>query len=364
MTDRKGRAIPLSVSTGPFRDETGATLGAVCTLRDLREIERIADERRHRGPFLGIIGSHPRMREVFDLVDMIKDSDSTVLIQGESGTGKGLLAHALHRVSPRRQEPFIKVSCAALPETLLESELFGHERGAFTGAIRDRKGRFELADKGTVFLDEIGDLSLAVQVKLLRVLQEQEFERLGGTDTIRVDVRVIAATHRDLLRLMREGKFREDLYYRLNVIPVHLPALRDRKSDVPLLVEHLLDRFASQGKGKATTISPRAMAILMDHHWPGNVRELENALEHAVVCSRGPVIEPEALPRALLVPHPAPGPDARQTDARSGAAGDEREQILRTLESCRWNRGRAAAHLGIDRTTLWRKMQRLKITAP
>ncbi len=363
VADARGRPVPLSVNAGPFRDETGATLGAVCTLRDLREIERLADERRERGPSLGIIGSHPRMREVFDLVDMIKDSDSTVLIQGESGTGKGLLAQALHRVSPRRQRAFVKVNCAALPEALLESELFGHERGAFTGAIRDRKGRFELADRGTIFLDEIGDLSPAVQVKLLRVLQEQEFERVGGTETIRVDVRVIAATHRDLQRLMAEGTFREDLYYRLNVIPIHLPALRERRSDLPLLVEHLLDRFASSGKGKATSISPRAMAILMDHAWPGNVREVENVLEHAVVCSRGGVIEPDALPRALLV-----APDARSRPARAPRdappARDEREQVLRALESCRWNRGRAAARLGIERTTLWRKMQRLKIVPP
>jgi PAS domain S-box-containing protein len=362
IADRKGRSIPLSVCTGPFRDESGATLGAVCTLRDLREIERIADERRHRSPFLGIIGNHPRMREVFDRVEMIKDSDSTVLIQGESGTGKGLLAHALHRISPRRQQPFVKVSCAALPETLLESELFGHERGAFTGAIRDRKGRFELADRGTIFLDEIGDLSPTVQVKLLRVLQEQEFERLGGSHTIRVDVRVIAATHRDLVRLMREGRFREDLYYRLNVIPIQLPALRERKSDIPLLVEHLLEGFASQGKGKATALSPRAMAILMDHDWPGNVRELENGLEHAVVCSRGALVEPEALPRALLAPPSRPrGPAPREAQSREP---DEREQLLRTLESYRWNRGRAAARLGIDRTTLWRRMRRLNILPP
>jgi PAS domain S-box-containing protein len=364
ILDGKGRAIPLNLYTAPFRDEAGTTRGAVCTLRDLREIERIVDERRQRAPFLGIIGTHPRMREVFDLVEMIRDSDSTVLIQGESGTGKGLLAQALHRAGPRRQHPFVKVSCAALPETLLESELFGHERGAFTGAIRDRKGRFELADKGTIFLDEIGDLSLSVQVKLLRVLQEQEFERLGGNQTVRVDVRVIAATHRDLARLLREGKFREDLFYRLNVIPVQLPPLRERRSDIPLLVDHLLDRLASQGKGRATSFSPRAMAILMDHHWPGNVRELENAIEHAVVCSRGSVIEPEALPRALLLPGPAGAAPAVQREPGPRVPGDEREQILRALESCRWNRGRAAARLGIDRTTLWRKMQRLQIQSP
>jgi PAS domain S-box-containing protein len=358
----RGKAIPLSVCTGPFRGEDEATLGAVCTFRDLREIEHIAEERRQRAPFLGIVGKHPRMREIFDLVEMIKDSDSTVLLQGESGTGKGLIAHALHRLSPRERHPFIKVSCAALPETLLESELFGHERGAFTGAIKERKGRFELADKGTIFLDEIGDLSSTVQVKLLRVLQEQQFERLGGNETIQVDVRVVAATHRDLPQLMRDGRFREDLYYRLNVIPIHIPPLRERRPDIPLLVEFLLERFAAKGKGRALSISPRAMSILMDHHWPGNVRELENALEHAVVCSRGSVIEPEALPHSILV---------RKDQAHGSKGGrapaappSEKERLLRALEASRWNRGLTASRLRIDRTTLWRKMRRFKITAP
>ncbi len=365
VAGRDGKAIPLSLSTGPFRDETGTTLGAVCTLRDLREIERIAEERRSRTPFVGIVGKHPRIREIFELVEMIKDSDSTVLLQGASGTGKGLFAQALHNLSPRHAHPFIKVSCAALPETLLESELFGHEKGAFTGAIKDRKGRFELADNGTIFLDEIGDLSPSVQVKLLRFLQEQEFERIGGTQTIKVDVRVIAATHRDLPQLMRGGRFREDLYYRLNVIPVHIPPLRERKADIPLLVEFLLDRFAARGKGKATTLAPRAMSILMDHHWPGNVRELENVLEHAMVCCRGSVIEPDALPRSLLTgqaapgSHPSRGPD--QPVAVATTLSSQRETILRALESSRWNRGLAAAHLRMDRTTLWRKMRRLGI---
>lgn len=368
VTRQNGTAVPLSISTGPFGDESGTTLGAVCTLRDLGEIERIAEERRTRSPFIGIVGKHPKIREIFDLVEMIKDSDSTVLLQGESGTGKGLFAHALHSLSPRHSRPFVKVSCAALPETLLESELFGHERGAFTGAIKDRKGRFELADKGTIFLDEIGDLSPSVQVKLLRVLQDQEFERLGGTQTIKVDVRMIAATHRELPQLMREGKFREDLYYRLNVIPIHIPPLRERKADIPLLVEFLLDRFASKGKGRATTVSPRAMSLLTEYRWPGNVRELENALEHAMVCSRGAVIEPEALPRYLLTGQPATASHLRGigpgADAPMSAVASEKERILRALESRRWNRGLAAAHLGMDRTTLWRKMRRLEITPP
>jgi PAS domain S-box-containing protein len=365
LDDGRGRSVTVNVHSGPLRSEAGETMGAVCTLRDLGEIERLVDERRQRDPSLGVIGKHPRMRDVFDLIAMIKDSDSTVLIQGESGTGKGLLAQALHRASPRHARPFVKVSCAALPEALLESELFGHERGAFTGAIRERKGRFELADQGTIFLDEIGDLSPTVQVKLLRVLQEQEFERVGGTSTLRVDVRVIAATHRDLQRLMAEGKFREDLFYRLDVIPIHVPPLRERRSDIPLLVEHLLDRFASAGKGNATTVSPRTMAILMDHPWPGNVRELENVLEHAIVCSRGNVIEPEALPRALLVP-PAPRGDPAPRSRGAAAPSDEAEaaRIRRALDACRWNRRRAAAQLGFDRTTLWRRMRRLDIRPP
>jgi len=361
LADRK--VIPLSVCAGPFRNEHGATLGAVCTFRDLREIERIAEERRSRTPFLGIIGKHARMREIFDMVEMIKDSDSTVLLQGESGTGKGLFARALHSLSPRQRQPFIKVSCAALPETLLESELFGHEKGAFTGAIRERKGRFELADTGTIFLDEIGDLSPTVQVKLLRVLQEQQFERLGGNETIQVDVRVIAATHRDLPRLMREGTFREDLYYRLNVIPIHLPALRERKADIPLLVEFLLERLAAKGKGKVLSVSPRAMSVLMDYDWPGNVRELENVLEHALVCSRGGAIEPDAFPRSVVGRHT----DHAQHPKRSRASvseTDDKEALLRALEASRWNRGLAAARLRIDRTTLWRKMRRWSIMVP
>ena len=366
VTGRNGKAIPLSVCSGPFRDEGGATLGAVCTFRDLREIEQIADERRRRTPFVGVVGTHRRMREIFDLVEMIKDSDSTVLLQGESGTGKGLFAHALHCLSPREGHPFVNVSCAALPESLLESELFGHEKGAFTGAIKERKGRFELADKGTIFLDEIGDLSPAVQVKLLRVLQEQQFERLGGTRSIivdvQVDVRVIAATHRDLPALMREGLFREDLYYRLNVIPIHIPPLRERRTDIPLLVEFLLERFAGKAKGKGLSVSPRAMSVLMDYRWPGNVRELENALEHAIVCSRGAVIEPDALPASILADQRSQSQGTSRR--RLSTAADERAQVLHALEVSRWNRSRAAVHLGIDRTTLWRKMRRWGVAVP
>ena len=362
---RGGDLLALSLSTGPFRTEAGTTLGAVCTLRDLREIERIADERRSRTPFSAIIGKHRTIREVFDLMEMIKDSDSTVLLRGESGTGKGLFAQTLHAISPRHAQAFVKVSCAALPETLLESELFGHEKGSFTGAIRERKGRFELADGGTIFLDEIGDLSPSVQVKLLRVLQEQEFERVGSNQTIRTDARIIAATHRDLTRLMREGRFREDLYYRLNVIPIHLPPLRDRKSDIPLLVEFLLERFAAKGKGAARTLSPRVMALLMEHDWPGNIRELENVLEHAIVCCRGGVIDLDSLPRSLAVERVAPEAERARPErerARRPRTAAPRETVLRALRAAGWNRSRAAVILDVDRTTLWRKMRRLGIS--
>jgi len=379
--------VPASLTLGTFRNAEGERLGTILTFRDLGEIDRIAEVRRSRAPLAGIVGTSARLRAVLDLVEMVADSDSTVLLQGESGTGKGLFAHAIHQLSARRDRPFVKVSCAALPEALLESELFGHERGAFTGALRAREGRFELAHRGTIFLDEIGDLSPAVQVKLLRVLQEREFERIGSNRTVTVDVRVIAATNRPLRRLMQEGKFREDLFYRLNVIPIHVPPLRERPEDIPLLVEHVLGRLAAKGKGRGTRLSPRTLAILRQHAWPGNVRELENALEHAMVCTPGRVIEPEALPESLLaaVRGPAPRgvpaqtapppPDssedlapARDTPparpARSPRAPLTREDLLRALETCGWRRAEAAARLGIERTTLWRHMRQHRIAPP
>jgi len=387
LRGRRGETVPASLTLGTFRNAEGERLGTILTFRDLGEIDRIAEVRRSRAPLAGIVGTSARLRAVLDLVEMVADSDSTVLLQGESGTGKGLFAHAIHQLSARRDRPFVKVSCAALPEALLESELFGHERGAFTGALRAREGRFELAHRGTIFLDEIGDLSPAVQVKLLRVLQEREFERIGSNRTVTVDVRVIAATNRPLRRLMQEGKFREDLFYRLNVIPIHVPPLRERPEDIPLLVEHVLGRLAAKGKGRGTRLSPRTLAILRQHAWPGNVRELENALEHAMVCTPGRVIEPEALPESLLaaVRGPAPRgvpaqtapppPDssedlapARDTPparpARSPRAPLTREDLLRALETCGWRRAEAAARLGIERTTLWRHMRQHRIAPP
>ncbi|MGE5663712.1 MAG: sigma-54 interaction domain-containing protein, partial [Deltaproteobacteria bacterium] len=314
-----GRIVPVGASWAFFADETGDVLGFVISFRSFEEIERIAEERKAKFPFRDIIGKTPRIRQIFDLVDVVKDTDSTVLITGESGTGKGLFARAIHDLSPRREGPFVKVNCAALTETLLESELFGHVKGAFTGAIADKVGRFEAADGGTIFLDEIGDVSPAVQVKLLRVLQERDFERVGSSKTQSADVRVIAATNRDLKEAMREGRFREDLFYRLNVIPIVVPPLRQRREDIPLLADHILKRLRSRGLDRVRAISPEAMRRLMDYPWPGNVRELENVLERGAVCARGPVLAVEELPEEVrdcgrarnaedpsVLPHAAP----------------------------------------------------------
>jgi len=371
-----GRVVPVSASWAFFESESGEVHGFVISFRSFEEIERIAEERKGRFPFRDIVGRTPRIRRIFDLVEVVKDTDSTVLITGESGTGKGLFARAIHELSHRREKPFVKVTCAALTETLLESEMFGHVKGAFTGAVADKVGRFEAADGGTIFLDEIGEISPALQVKLLRVTQDREFERVGSSRTQAVDVRVIAATNRDLKAEMRAGRFREDLYYRLNVIPVAVPPLRERREDIPLLVEHVLKALRRRGLDRVRAVSPGAMRCLMEYPWPGNVRELENVLERGAVCARGPVLALEDLaddvreavrprgkadsPAGPVPPAPretGPGPEATGVEEPTG----EREVILRTLGDHRWNRGAAAAALGVDRTTLWRRMKRLGI---
>jgi len=366
-----GRVIPVSATWAFLEGKDGRRLGFVISFRSFEEIERIAEQRRAKFPLHGIIGKTPAMRKLFDLIEAIKETDSTVLITGESGTGKGLFARAIHDLSPRRERPFVKVNCAALTETLLESELFGHVKGAFTGAVADRVGRFEAAEGGTVFLDEIGDISPAVQVKLLRVIQDREFERVGSSRTQAVDVRVIAATNRDLRAAVREGRFREDLFYRLNVIPLVVPPLRERREDIPLLVDHILKRLRARGLDRVRAVSPEAMRCLVDYSWPGNIRELENVLERGAVCARGAVLSAADLPEEILeecrrqqVAGPggaaakaAAGGSAAKGEDRGTAPG-ERERLLAALEANRWNRRRAAAALGIDRTTLWRKMKR------
>jgi Nif-specific regulatory protein len=314
--------------------------------RLVEENLRLTKELKDRFRPSNIIGNSSAMQEVYDLIAQVSPSDATVLIRGESGTGKELVAHAIHYNSLRASRPFIKVSCAALPESVIESELFGHEKGAFTGAVAARKGRFELADRGTLFLDEVGDLSPALQIKLLRVLQEREFERVGGTGTIRVNVRLIAATNVDLERHIREGRFRQDLYYRLDVFPIHIPPLRDRKADVLLLADHFAEKYSRSNHKNVRRISTPAIDMLMAYHWPGNVRELENCIERAVLVSADDVIHGHHLPPTLQTAE-ASG-TAFRGRLRTALANVERELLLDALKSARGNMAKAARTLGIS----------------
>ncbi len=322
-----------------------------------------------------LVGQSPSMRAVYDLIARVADSPSTVLITGESGTGKELVAQALHRGSSRRSQPLIKVNCAAIPKDLVESELFGYEKGAFTGAVGSKPGRFELADGGTLFLDEIGEIPVEMQVKLLRALQESEFERVGGIKTLRVDVRLIAATNRDLEELIREGRFREDLYYRLAVVPIALPPLRDRREDIPLLVQHFIAKYDQRLGKKVERVDDEAMAMLLAYGWPGNIRELENLMERSVLFADGPVISEAQLPDSLRERPPGPpapiaavgplGAIAAPSGAsmkeivRQAQAELERELITRALEETGGNVTRAAKRLQISRKSLQIKMKEL-----
>jgi len=305
--------------------------------------------------FGGLIGKDPKMQVVYKLIEDVAPSDATVLIQGESGTGKELVARAIHVHSPRRQGPFVVINCSAYPATLLESELFGHEKGAFTGALRQKAGRFEQAHGGTVFLDEIGEIPPPAQIKLLRVLQTRKFERLGGEQTLTVDVRILAATHKDLLAEVKRGTFREDLFYRLNVIPIILPPLRDRKNDIPRLALHFLRRFAAERGKEILEFSSEAMRFLLDCSWPGNVRELENTVEHAVVLAKGSQVEAWDLPSALRLTSAPPS---------NALMDQEMRLLLEILEECGWNKKMAAKRLGISRSTIYSMMRRHNISRP
>jgi DNA-binding NtrC family response regulator len=312
-----------------------------------REAESLRDQVRQRARFHNIVGDSPQLQGVYDVVKRAAGTRATVLILGESGTGKELIAQALHHESPRKDKPFIRVHCAALSENLLESELFGHEKGSFTGAAARKEGRFELADGGTLFLDEIGEISPAVQVKLLRVLQQREFERVGGTQTLKVDVRIVAATHRDLTAEVKAGRFREDLFYRLNVVSVTLPPLRERKSDIPPLVNHFLEKYG-EGYGKPMKgLAPGTLQALLAHDWPGNIRELENAIERAVVLAQGSELTTDDLPPVLRGPRPS-GSSSNNLIPGASMATIEREAILRTLEMVQGSTSRAAEILGIS----------------
>ncbi|MCP3137710.1 sigma-54-dependent transcriptional regulator [Pyxidicoccus xibeiensis] len=324
-------------------------LGKALEKRSLRqEAEALRDQVRSRvRRFHDIIGESPQLQGIYDVVRRAAGTRATVLILGESGTGKELIAQALHQESPRKDKAFIRVHCAALSESLLESELFGHEKGSFTGAVARKEGRFELADGGTLFLDEIGEISPAVQVKLLRVLQSREFERVGGTQTLKVDARIVAATHRDLVAEVKAGRFREDLYYRLNVVSVTLPPLRERKSDIPALVNHFVEKYGEAYGKQVRGLAPGTLQALLSHDWPGNIRELENAIERAVVLVQGQELTADDLPPVLRGPRPN---DASTHALIPGAtlAAIEREAILRTLEMVRGSTSRAAEVLGIS----------------
>lgn len=354
-----GKQRKLRITTHALQDEHGQAQGLVAIFRDLTELQALRQAISSQVRFERLVGKNHRMREIYQLIDDIGQSDATVLILGESGTGKELVAEAIHRRSHRSKGPFVKVNCSALSEGLLESELFGHVKGAFTGAFQDKVGRFELADGGTIFLDEIGDISPAVQVKLLRVLQEREFERVGSTQTRQVNVRVVAATHRDLRERMSEGLFRDDLYYRLYVVPIELPALRERKEDLPLLVNHFIEKFQKQTGKPIRELTPEAMNLIMDYDWPGNVRELENAIEHAFVKCHGELIHNADLPLGLLREVQGDRPVLPPESVLS-----EKDQILSVLERTGWNRSRAARLLGMHRTTIWRKMKEYDIEVP
>lgn len=306
--------------------------------------------------FHGLIGKDSKMQMIFKLIENIASTDTSVLIQGESGTGKELVADAIHICSHRKEKPFTIINCSAYPATLLESELFGHEKGAFTGATRRKAGRFEQADGGTVFLDEIGEISQSAQIKLLRVLQSRKFERLGGEQTLSVNVRILAATNKDLAREVQTGNFREDLYYRLNVIPVNLPPLRERKNDIFLLAKHFLNRFANEQKKKVNDYSSEVMHYLTEYHWPGNVRELENTIEHAVVLAKDPTINVLDLPPSIKEYLP---PDNKPKVTR--LSDSEKDLIKKTLEACDWNKSKAAEKMGISRGTLYQKLKKYSI---
>jgi PAS domain S-box-containing protein len=370
LIKRTGEEMRISINATLLKDEDGAVIGEVEVIRDISEQIKLSEELHGKFSFGQIIGKNHRMQELYDILPAVAATKTTVLIEGETGTGKELIAHAIHEHSTRAGKPFVKFNCAALAEGVLESELFGHVKGAFTGAITDKKGRFEQADGGTIFLDEIGDVPPATQIRLLRVLQEEAFEPVGGAETVQVDVRVIAATHRDLKRMVREGAFREDLYYRLRVMPLPVPPLRDRHDDIPLLIRHFVDHFNQEMGKDVREVTPEALDLLMNYGYPGNVRELENILEHAMVLCRGSQITVHCLPKEVLHARtglieiaPVPADDRRALLHLDAGAEDplrevEREAILKVLDQCDWRLGNAARRLHMSRTTLWRRMKR------
>jgi len=358
MTVRALRAGAANFLTKPFDDEELLNAIRQCITSDEEERLYLESEIRSEHNFDDIVGKSDALHKVLEQIAIVAPTDSTVLLHGETGTGKELIARAIHNLSSRRDREFVRINCAAIPSGLLESELFGHEKGAFTGALMQKKGRFELADHGSLFLDEIGDISLELQPKLLRAVQEQEFERLGSAKTIHVDVRIIAATHRDLAAMIREGKFREDLFYRLNVFPIEIPPLRERRGDIPLLVDYFVSKLSRQMGKKIKSIPEPAMEVLASVSWPGNVRELENFIERAVILTQGSELNVPIAELKNAMPTPRTVPLSSFHDA-------EQQAIINALKAASGRiagEGGAAERLGLKRTTLQNKMRRLNIS--
>jgi len=356
-----GNQVPIRISTAPLNDSSGTIVGGVETFQDLSRVDQLLKKLESRYTFEDIIGQSPVMMDLFQILPQIAESDCTVLTEGDSGTGKELFARAIHNLSSRREKRFVGVNCAALPDTLLESELFGYKAGAFTGAVKDKPGRFMSAEGGTILLDEIADISPALQVKLLRVLQEKHIEPLGSVKPVKVNVRVIASTNKNIKALLRRGRFRKDLFYRINVVRLKLPTLQQRRVDIPILVDHLVGKFNRSRNKDIAGVSANALKRLLEHDYPGNVRELENIIEHAFVLCSGGLIKVRHLPPEV---RPASEvPRDQSTDIRTLKAV-ERLMIIESLHRHDGNRKRAAKELGIDYSTLYRKIKSLRIQTP
>jgi len=366
IVNSDGERIPVSISSALLKDNKGKIIGGVETFRDLSEVEELRKQLADKHTFHDIISKNKEMKRLFGMLELIAESDTTVLIEGESGTGKELFAKAIHFVSNRRKGPLITINCSSIPDTLLESELFGYKAGAFTDAKKDKSGRLALAEGGTLFIDEIGDVSQLLQAKLLRVLQDKVYEPLGSTSSLKANVRIVAATNKNLEKLVKNGTFRDDLYYRVNVVKLLLPPLRQRKEDIPLLAEHFIRKFNRLNDRNIQGISPEALSILMSHDFPGNIRELENIIEYASLVCKKIILGIEHLPEYLR----------QQSDnTRIGLSGAfsqkelsfhdiEKNFIFEALKKNSWNRSVTAAKLGIHPTTLWRKIKRLKLEIP
>ncbi|MFZ5946698.1 MAG: sigma-54 interaction domain-containing protein [Stygiobacter sp.] len=353
--DNNGKEIPIKLNSAILYDENNFATGGIVTFRDMSQYQLIQNQIDTPQNFHGIIGHSKAMQEIFKLISEIATSDAPVFIHGESGTGKELVANAIQKLSNRKDKPFIKINCSVFPPNLLASELFGHVKGAFTDAIKDRPGRFELADKGTIFLDEVAEMPLQMQIQLLRVLQEGTFERIGESLTRTTDVRIIAATNINIQTALQNGKFREDLFYRLNVIPIEIPPLRERKEDIPLLINHFINKYSRIYKKEIKYIDPEALNVLIDYDWKGNVRELENVIEFALVrTNSNEQIQVNKLPSNLIEKNNNP-------NIQPFSNSKERTEMLMLLEKYQWNRSKVSEVLGIGRTTLWRKLKKLNL---